>query len=710
MLLTNTNEFRREALKFKKLGYYTKAVPGSLEYMDYWREQRRRCIEGYSVGGVGITGEHYGYLNFGQIQLTPDDNKEGMVSKNYRGGRGRKKIRTFPDFWDGDRDYFWVKYIARWGLGSEDEDIAVVQKRFDDLGLASHIRIKPEHLFGGKHLAVAKARRKGYSFKNGWICAHQYNFEPNSTAVIGAYDKKYLFPEGTMGMASYYLDHLNKTTAWRKRRLVDKQDFKEAGYIQKVGGIDQRKGFRSKILAVSFRDQPGAARGKDAGLVLFEEAGRFPNLLDSIDATQDTMKDGIYMTGQMLIFGTGGGEDVNWEDFSILFNTPDLYDIIALENVLEEQAAPDTFISFFVPDTQNMKGYIDKDGNTQWKKAEAHWDREFERVKREAKSKNTVDNWLMEHARIPSHSFKGHTANIFPVAELKAWKAMVQSKKLYKNFGTAGHLYRSREDGVKFKPDVENLYPINHFPHKSTEDLEGAIVIYQHPQKIAGTDEVPEGLYYIAHDPYAFDTSTGVSLGATYVMKAVQNKYKPNDVIVACYHGRPGTQDEYNKNLFLLAEYYNCKIGFENDRGNTIEYAKNNHQLDLLEKEFDVSWNKELERKDVTRGYGINMTPKRKLQGMIYLRDWLLRKRGKDVKGNSVLNLHYIYDLATLEELIRYDPNPKKNFDRVSALLIAMYYEKELDYLEIKEALEAANNGQDPNNFFNDDIIEQFFN
>ena len=162
--------------------------------------------------------------------------------------------------------------------------------------------------------------------------------------------------------------------------------------------------------------------------------------------------------------------------------------------------------------------------------------------------------------------------------------------------------------------------------------------------------------------------------------------------------------------MFYLAEYYNCKIGFENDRGNVIEYAKNNHLLDRLEKEFDVSWNKELERKEVSRGYGINMTPKRKFQGMIYLRDWLLQVRGVDSKGNSILNLHYIYDLATLEELIRYDPNPKKNFDRVSALLIAMYYQKEIDYKEITEALDGANNGQEMNDFFRDEVMSTFFN
>lgn len=696
-MLVNTAEFTREAQKYQKYGYYCDAEVGSFEFIDYWNEQKRRCIEGYSVGGVKITGEHYGYLNFSKIKLTAEDNRKERVGKiNMRQGKGRKKIYSFPDFWDGDYAYFWIKHIARWGITEED---------YAALNLPSFYKIKKDHLVGGKHLAVAKARRKGYSYKNGWICAHQYNFEPRSVAVIGAFDKKYLYPEGTMQMASNYLNHLNATTAWAKRRLVDRADFKRSGYKKKIAGIEQDAGYLSSIIAVSFGDNPGAARGKDAGLVLFEEAGRFPNILDCIDATQDTMKDGIYMTGQMLIFGTGGGEDTNWEGFSTLFNTPDLYDILAIENILEESAAPDTFVSFFVPDTLNMKGYIDKDGNSKLDEATAHWNREFDRIRKESKTKNTVDNWLMEHPIKPSHSFKGHSQNIFPVEELKAQKTLVESNKLYKNFGQAGKLYRSQKGGVKFKPD-ETVFPINHFPHRDTDDLTGGVVIYQHPQKFEN-GVIPEGLYYIAHDPYAH-TGSGISLGATYVFKSVQNKFKPSDVIVAVYHARPENIDDYNQNLFYLAEYYNCKIGFENDRGDVQGYAKQNGLLDYLEKEFELAYNKELASKEVNRPYGMHMTTRRKLHAQIYLKNWLLTKRGTDVNGNVVLNLHYIYDLATLEELIRFDPSPTKNFDRVSALFIAMYYQKEIDYKDLADSMEDFSETE-KESFFSNESIQNYF-
>ncbi len=59
-----TDVFREAALYFSKHGCYTPDPYLSPGWYDYWREQRRRIMDGYSVAGVKITGEHYFYLNF----------------------------------------------------------------------------------------------------------------------------------------------------------------------------------------------------------------------------------------------------------------------------------------------------------------------------------------------------------------------------------------------------------------------------------------------------------------------------------------------------------------------------------------------------------------------------------------------------------------------------------------------------------------------
>ena len=57
----NTREFSAEARNFLKYGYYTNAPEGSYEWKEYWEEQTRRCLEGYEIGGVKITGRYYDY-------------------------------------------------------------------------------------------------------------------------------------------------------------------------------------------------------------------------------------------------------------------------------------------------------------------------------------------------------------------------------------------------------------------------------------------------------------------------------------------------------------------------------------------------------------------------------------------------------------------------------------------------------------------------
>jgi hypothetical protein len=136
----------------------------------------------------------------------------------------------------------------------------------------------------------------------------------------------------------------------------------------------------------------------------------------------------------------------------------------------------------------------------------------------------------------------------------------------------------------------------------------------------------------------------------------------------------------------MLAEYYGCKIGFENDRGEVIAFAKRYRKLHKLQVEFEMLDKKNLQSKTVRRQYGMHMTEQRKQQGEIYIRDWLITPRSKDEDGKVTLNLHKIYDLAFLQELIKF--NHKGNFDRVMAFMIGMYHTRELYNAEVKDVLE----------------------
>jgi len=648
-MLVNTEYFKEAANSFLKKGYYTDAPAGSQEFYNYWTQELNRCKVGYTVGDTTITGHHYFYLNYCQIKLT----------EVLKGNTATKSV-AFPHFWDGDYEYFWLMEISRNGSTRE---------QLNNLNLST--TIEDRWLDGGHHLIVSKARRKGFSYKNAAITTNTYNTVRDSYTLLCAFDKKYLYPKGIMTMAAANMDFLNEHTGWSKRRsVVDKQNHKKASYLEYLNGQGVEKGYKSEVEAITFKDNPDAARGKDATLVIFEEAGAFSNLKNTFMATRPTVEDGGITTGQMIIFGTGGDMDGGTIDFESMFYNPTPYNLLPVNNIWDD-GGEGTHCGWFFPSFRNKVGFMDTNGNSLIEKALFHEENERERIKQEAKDAKVYDKHITEYPWKPREAFLQTSSNVFPTAALIEHRGnLVRSKKL-NNIGTPGYLVES-SDGLKFRPS-EKARPITKFPHQKGDDITGCIVVYQSPYK----DEsgvTPNNLYFIAHDPYAHDTSTGASLGSAYVIKRPNSSSKPDDMIVASYVGRPESQDDYNYTLFLLSEYYNAKIGFENDRGEVIPYAKrtkNLHKLMVEVELFDRSTN--FKARSLGRNYGLSMGSKqRKAQAVLYLRDWLREKRSKDTDGDWKLNLHNIYDIALIDELIKW--NNDGNFDRVSALLIGMFF------------------------------------
>ena len=138
----NSQAFREEGNHFMKYGYYCADPWGSPAWFEYWTEQRKRIINGYSYGGAKITGDHYFYLNFCPIQKVDD-----ATSNKSR------KVKGFPDFWDGDYNYFWVREIAKHGILDstvDDEDHKKVILKLDSQAQAIELKL----LFESLHLEV----------------------------------------------------------------------------------------------------------------------------------------------------------------------------------------------------------------------------------------------------------------------------------------------------------------------------------------------------------------------------------------------------------------------------------------------------------------------------------------------------------------------------------------------------------------------------
>lgn len=654
----NSSVFRREAIRFKKYGYYCGHHWGTPAWKDYWEEQLKRCKNGYEVDGHMITGHHYMYLNFCQIQIAADSGETGKKRK-----KAAKKIESFPDFWDGDYDYYWSLEIARNGISKEK-----LEKL--KLGVVPH----PDYLDGGYHMVVGKSRRKGYSYKNGAISANYYNTERRAQVIIGASEKKFLYPKGTMGMTSDYLNFINEHTGWRKSRdYVDKQDHKKASFRKKINGVDIEAGYQSEVFALTFKDNPDAARGKDAILVLLEEAGAFVNLKDAFAAIRPALTAGMYITGQIIIFGTGGDMEGGTEHFADMFYNPIAFGCMPFVNIWDDDAQ-NSVCGFYHPVTKNLEGFYDRQGNSDIEGAT-----EFEMARRKkildnSTSTGTYQKHIQEFSLKPSESFLTVSTNDFPVVELRAQLNKVKRENLMLIKGTPVNL--SRIEGiVRATPDLERkLNPIIHYKVKQT-DLSSCPIIFEFPSN------PPKGLYKIGFDPYRQDQTTGVSLAAIYVYKTVQQGNYSKNIIVAQYVGRPNTTDDCNRIAEYLAELYNAEIMYENDVPDVKKYFERRKKLHLLAAQPDGVISKNVKNSKVARVYGCHMNEKLKDAGAKYIKQWLLTERDFDENGTVLLNLDFIYDVGLLEELILY--NKKGNFDRVMALMQVMFQveEDELDHV-----------------------------
>lgn len=683
----DTSVFRKEALKFMEYGYYTEAPIGTPDWLEYWTEQLRRCKEGYEVDGHKITGHYYGYLNFGQILKT-------SISEDDENSVAKKEI-SFPDFWDGDYDYFWALEIARNGLYSKEsqvpttekekkkffelnkklklleensEEYKKIKKERDSISLAILDRLKLyckphlDYLTGGNHFVIAKSRRKGFSYKSGFIVANTYNTLRNSLSTIGSFDKK--FNDQTMDKTLFYLNFFNEYTGFSKNRLVDKRDYVKAGYIESINGINVEKGFKSVIDASrTFKDNPDAMRGLDMYLCILEEAGAFDNLLLALSAIKPALTAGSKITGQIVLGGTSGDLGKGTAGYMEVFYNTITYGFMPFENTWDENGA-DTYCGYFFPVHLNMEGFYDEQGNSDLQGAKDWENRRRKKILESSSSSSVLYQHMQEYPLCPADAFSMTTYSIFPVEELRNRLNKVISQNLHIKKGIPVTLSYDNKDFTKViaKPDLSGkLEPIWSWKPKN-QDLGGSVVIYEFP-----SPKAPKNFYKIGYDPYR--QSEGTSMASIIVFKGHLRGEKTKYKVVAEYYGRPQNADMVNEIALKLALLYNTQIMVENEVTHPITYFERKRALHLLSVQPDNVISNAVKSSKVNRKYGCHMNDKIKEDCEKYTNNWLIDGYSDDY-GNTLSTIEEIDSLGLLEELLGY--SRKVNCDRVSALFMCM--------------------------------------
>lgn len=646
--LHDTDKFRQAAIFFQQHGCYTLAPRGTTDYNKYWEQETDRCINGYTApDGEGITGYNYFYLNYSPIMRLKEEeytDREGNLRKR------RQRILEFPSFWDYDYYYF----------------CAIEQAELE-----------------GKHMAVLKCRQRGYSFKGGSMLVRNYMLIPGSKNFAIASEQKFLIGDGLLTKAWQIMDFLDKHTAWAKQRLVSTRMERTSGYkITDEFGKQTEQGYLSSITGITLKNDPERVRGTRAKLVLWEEGGKFPSLLDAWRIEQPSVEtDDGKAFGLMIAFGTGGTEGASFEGLKELFYKPKSYNVLSFPNIWDE-GRENTECAFFVPAYSNLESfdddgnqvYMDRDGNSYKEKAIQNLIDQRNKVKDGGASQQSIDRFISERPIRPAEAVLELGKNIFPRKLLMDQLTRIRTNKKLQSMK---HIVDLEWDGNgQVKATEKSSGDITNYPLKKGDKPHGSVVIWEYPVK-----DPPLGLYIGGCDPYDHDDSFTNSLGSTFIFKRARAGEAWTDVIVAEYSGRPDTAEEYYENVRKLLTFYNARLLFENERKGIYPYFTNKHCDYLLADQPDKIISEVFKDSKVQRRKGCHMTKQIRAYGEGLILEWLL-----DEFEEGHPNVERVYSESLIEELIENDG--VRNVDRVIALCMVMIYREELYQVKVSSAKE----------------------
>lgn len=646
--INNSIKFSPAAEFFKKHKCYTLAPRGTTDYNSYWDRETERCLYGYTApDGDSITGYHYFYLNYSPIMKL----KEISYTDRYGNTRTRReRVLDFPRFWD--YDYYYFNAIEQ----AEDE---------------------------GKHMAVLKSRQRGYSFKGASMLVRNYELIPGSKNFAVASEQKFLIGDGLLTKAWQIMDFIDKNTAWAKQRLVSTRMERVAGYkVTDEFGKQTEQGYLSSITGITLKNDPERIRGTRGKLVLWEEGGKFPSLLDAWRIEQPSVEtdDGIAF-GLMIAFGTGGTEGSSFTGLKELFYKPNAYNVLGFPNIWDDNAEQ-TKCGFFVPSWSNLESfddngnyiYMDSDGNSLKEKAIENLIEQRNKIKDGGASQQSIDRFISERPIKPREAVLEIGKNIFPRKLLLDQLTRLRTNTKLRNMK---HIVDLNWDGNgQITATEKKTGDITEYPLKKGDKPHGSIVIWEYPVK-----DPPFGLYIGGCDPYDHDDSFTNSLGSVFIFKRVKAGEAWTDVIVAEYSGRPDTAEEYYENVRKLLVFYNARLLFENERKGIYPYFTNKHCDYLLADQPDKIISEVFKDSKVQRRKGCHMTKAIRAYGEGLILEWLLEEYEP---GHP--NVERIYSEPLIEELIENDG--VKNVDRVIALCMVMIYREELYQIKVSKSQE----------------------
>lgn len=702
--------------------------PDDLEYLSYWDEQERRCIEGYwgeekEKHWRYMPNQLYFYTNICKIiDEDEDSNSTEIISPFLRAPEWYLGIRYLVcrGFSGWEHSKFTCHDIIR----KVEKGIPLTAKEKKKLTMLKHVKnpdgtykkyknpIKaledhydepqglPYYENNAKNFLVFGSRGGGKSFFGASCVLHEWYFhgvkryDPTSkkkpapvellvTASIQDKSTDLLTKAKlTMDYIQSDVGSFNDTTGIKDIFYPGYFHLESSGslapnskliqkYQKKKGNSWLTKGIGTYIdHKIATTENPAVGAGKRNTLILAEEVGLMVNILEVLGAAKNSMirknKFGTFMG-----IGTSGFvEKVG--PIKVLFYNGDEYDFLTEEDKFEGGIKPIcTFLPAYVADSD----FIDSNGNVDYVNAyQSVIDTRKELLKSD--STEILEQEKMNRPIVPSEMFVNKSGTKLPVAKLRERTTELELTNAHKKIMSVGWFREDDNGSPVFVQDTTNtLKPILTYDTRAFENnLKGAVVIYEHPPEVIPTPSYKKTLYKVTYDPVK-DDHGGTSLCSILVHKGFPDRSWEGgfvDTVVAEYIGRLDKVNDMHKMAIWLTEYYNGKLMPEINIPDIIRYAEMTKKFHLLQPSPWIAMGKVINNPSKKYDVGVDMSSPRLQEHCIQLlAQWFLTPRKVNEFGVvTETNIDHFYSLRGLEESITFNGPKSGNFDHLRSLMI----------------------------------------
>lgn len=615
----------------KNLKDYQKLKKNTAEYFHFWKEQKKRLLNGYKpTGGSWIPPNYYFYLNFSKIHGLADG--------------ARRKTMIPPRYRDQDHEYFLEIHHAKYGDGKENK--------------------------GGYGIIVVKARRKGFSFMNADVLLHEWTCYPHSENGLGAQRDDYVQDFRKKLIMSYN----ELPPELRNKVLHNNEDLLMSGYKEKEDGIWLEKGTKSMI---HFRvmEKPNAFRGTSLNYMVFEEAGEFLKLKRSYESSEDCFKEGDIFFGTPIIGGTSNNMENESDDFMNMYYNADQYN---LKPVFIK--ASKVFGSFFDMST----GVSDTKGAEKFVLAEA-------KRRKNMGDLESYYSYLQENPLEVEHAFYRTGGTPFDLEKINKQIANINVNPSFQKVQRARLEWGKNKEGKEVfgsKPEIiyeweEKANGCLIIPESLEADAYPFEIVELPLDEIKNTDVAAVDPYHVDDDleemkKKASDQSER-SEGCMCVYRRFVNTNVIGELPVAFYTDRPYSKELFYENCLKLAILYDSQILVEyNDDGFLKYFIKNKMTRYLKERPRSA----DSPYSQVTNRYGLHMKSFQK-KLLTELVDEYIKKHWEDIYFLKLLNEFTIYGKKNTDRVMAFgmtlihdmdatkkifDKSEQKNIEKMAGL------------------------------------------